>query len=77
MYFVLVREIATGKIVDKVELSANQNIAGELARLAVITRKQYENKYPSDKYFITYGEAPNYDELFARLKLTDSSPNEK
>jgi len=75
MYYVLVREISSGKIVDKVELSLNQNIAGELAHLALATRKQCENKYPADKYFITYEEAPGYDELLAKLALTDSSQN--
>ena len=59
MYFVLVREISSGKIVDKAELSVTGNIGDELARLALLTRKQFESRYPSDKYSVTYEEANN------------------
>lgn len=63
MYFLIVKEIATGKIVDKAELSATGNIAGELSHLALLTKRQFENRYPSNKYFVTYEEAGSWEEL--------------
>ncbi len=67
MYFVIVKDIATGKIVDKAELSGTRNIEGELAHLAWLTRKQFEKKYPSDKYYITYQEADSLEDLLNKL----------
>jgi hypothetical protein len=72
MYFVIVKDIASGEIVDKAELSANDNIGGELTQLAWLTKRQFENRYPPDKYRVTYEKAKSWDELQSKLK-TDSS----
>lgn len=69
MYFVIVKDIASGKIVDKAELSASGNIGDELAPLALLTKRQFENKYPSDKYQVTYEQANSWEEL--QIKLED------
>jgi len=76
MYFVIVKDITSGEIVDKAELSVNDNIGGELAHLAWLTRKQYENRYPSDKYRVTYEEANSWEELQLKLK-NDLSTSEE
>ncbi|MFA5804770.1 MAG: hypothetical protein WC879_08995 [Melioribacteraceae bacterium] len=71
MYFVIVKEISSEKIVDKAELSVNNNIGGELAHLAWLTKRQFENRYPPDQYYVSYEEANNWDEL--QLKLQNES----
>lgn len=71
MYFVIVKEVETGKIVDKVELRYSNNIGGEISHLAWLTKRQFENKYPSEKYFVTYDEAENWEVL--QKKLNDNS----
>jgi hypothetical protein len=63
MYFVIVKDIASGKIVDKADLSVTGNIGDELANLAWLTKRQFENRYPSDKYQVTYEEANSWEEL--------------
>lgn len=63
MYFVLVKEIETGKIVNKAELDANQNINGELANLAFLVKRQFQNRYPSTQFDVIISEAENYNEL--------------
>ncbi|NJD22432.1 MAG: hypothetical protein FIA82_07145 [Melioribacter sp.] len=68
MYFVIVKEISTGKIIDKAELAATGNIGSELAHLAWLTIRQLENKYPSDKYNVTYQESDNWESLLEKLK---------
>jgi hypothetical protein len=68
MYFVIVKEILSGKIIDKAELSPTGNIAGELSHLALLTRRQFENRYPSDKYFVTYEEAGSWEELQTKFE---------
>lgn len=75
MYFVIVKEIETGKIVDKVELRYTDNIGGEVSHLAWLTKRQLENKYPFDKYSVTFEEAENWDALQKNLN-EDSLTNE-
>lgn len=72
MYFVLVKEIESGKIIDKAELSSADNIGNELARLALLTRKQFENRYPADKYSVSYDEANSWEELQNKLRKESS-----
>ena len=71
MYFVIVREISSGKIVDKSELTSTGNIGGGLANLTWLTKRQLENKYPPDKYEVTYQEAESWQYL--QKKLEDNS----
>lgn len=68
MIFVLVRELSTYQIIDHAEISINKNIDGELARVALLTRKQYELKYPRDKYYISFEEAEDFTRLLSRIE---------
>lgn len=63
MYFVIVKDIASGKIVDRADLSVKGNPGDELAQRALLTKKQFENNYPPDKYLVTYEEAGSWEEL--------------
>lgn len=68
MYFVIVKDIASGKIVDKADISVTGNIGDELAHLVLLTRKQFENRYPSDQYLVTFEEAASWKELQIKLE---------
>lgn len=76
MYFVIVNDIASGKIVDKAELTATGNIGGELAHLAWLTKRQFEDRYPSDKYRVTYEEADSWEILLNQLNSTSQTDEE-
>ena len=76
MYYVIVKDIATGNIVEKSELNASGNIGGELAHLAWLTRKQFE-KYSPDKYFVTYQEADSFAALLNKLNEQPDQSNTK
>ncbi len=76
MYFVLVKEIETGKIIDKAEISSTGNIGGELAHIASLTKRQLENRYPSDKYYVTFEAAESWQSLQNKLKSTSSIDEE-
>ncbi|GEM_PF-5141428 len=54
MYYVIVKVIATGKIVDKVEISTNKKIPGEVPQLARIAKEQCVRQIPSCEDFNIY-----------------------
>lgn len=63
MYFVVVKEISTGKIVDKAELSFTDNMGGGLAQSALLTKRNFERQYSPETYSITFEKAESWEEL--------------
>ena len=75
MYFVIVKEICTGKIIDKVELSTSGNQIDNLLTQASAARKQFANLYPPESYAVTFEEADNWEQL--QTKFNETSGNGK
>lgn len=72
MYFVVVKEISTGKIVDKAELLSTGNMFGDLAPSALLTKKNFERQYPPENYSITFEKAESWEELKSKNVPTDN-----
>lgn len=63
MYFVIVKEISTGKIVDKSELPSAGSRNGEISRLALQKKRDFERQYSPERYSITYEKADSWQEI--------------
>lgn len=72
MYFVVVKEILTGKIVDKAELSPTLNMVGDLAQSALLTKRNFERQYTSENYSITFEKADSWEELKSKNVAADN-----
>ncbi len=69
MYFVVVKEISTGRIVDKMELSSTGNMVESLSQSALLTKRNFERQYPPENYSITFEKAESWEELESKNAL--------
>ncbi len=66
MYFVVVKEISTGTIVDKAELPGMKALSGSIAQLAYQLKEQFKTRYSPETYTVTFEEAENWEELLSK-----------
>lgn len=72
MYFVVVKEISTGKIVDKADLSSAGNMGGDLSQSALLTKRNFERQYPPETYSITFEKAESWEEIKSKNVPADN-----
>lgn len=72
MYFVVVKEISTGKIVDNAELSSTGNVVKDLTQTALLTKRNFERQYPPETYSITFEKAESWEEIKSKNVPADN-----